>query len=925
LISEKEALRQKFSAEPNKFYKVELFEKLGFARKQCVNCRRYFWTLEEGRTHCPDTTCQHYEFLGNPTPKRFDYVNAWKSVSAYFVQNAHHEIKRYPVVCRWRPDLYFTIASIVDFQRVETGKVVFELPANPLIVPQMCLRFVDIGNVGVTGRHYTSFCMIGQTALANAEGYWKDRCVELDFDLLTKVFEIPKEEIIFLEDVWLGPGAFGYSLEYYVRGLEMGNSVFTAFEGTPKNYAEYPEKIVDMGAGLERWVWLTNGTPTSYDIVFEKPLARLKDKIGYYETQDERELILKYYQLAGAIDVEQFKGEDTVPTEFLRQIRAPNPEEFKQKLLCLHAIYSILDHTRSLLFAISDGALPSNVGGGYNLRVILRRALDFARQIDASLDLGEIASWHAEQLKQMYPELSEHVEDVCEILEVESQKYGAMRERSGKIAESLVKRKATVATDELIQLYDSEGITPEALVKAGLNTIVPPDFYLKVTQRHMTQRHDDSSKQTFDVIGIPPTNLLFYLDRDQFEFEAKVLRIIEDKYVILDNTAFYARSGGQEPDHGTINGLQVVNVVKYNNVVIHEVQNLKSRAIRENDIVNGVVDPRRRNLIMRHHTATHVVNGAARKVLGSWVWQHSAFKDEDMARLDITHFAHLTRDQILEIETVSNEIIRKNLPVTVSWLPRTKAEQMYGFRIYQGGVVPTKEVRIVNIQGWDVEACGGTHCSLTGDIGLIKITKAERVQDGVERIEFVAGEAALKYVEKQESVLLDSATSLETPSDKLVASIMNLKQSENSARRNVKQLSKRLADIMAKEIPLKSKKIDGGFLLYISSPSLGDEGLDSEYHLMIGEKLAKEEPRIIYVAFFDEGARARIIIFCGKSAQESGLNAGILVREISKALGGSGGGDTHFAQGAVRAVPSSLDTIEDIINSALKIPSSLKQ
>ncbi|MDH2899672.1 MAG: alanine--tRNA ligase [archaeon] len=924
MISEKEALRQKFSSEPDRYYRVQLFDKLGFVRKQCVNCQRFFWTLEERRTHCPDTTCQQYEFLGNPTPKKFDYVSAWKSIAEYFVKNGHHEIKRYPVVCRWRPDLYFTIASIVDFQRVESGKVVFELPANPLIVPQMCLRFVDIGNVGVTGRHFTSFCMIGQTALANAEGYWKDRCIELDFKLLTEVFRVPKEEIVFLEDVWLGPGAFGYSLEYYVRGLEMGNAVFTAFEGTPNDYVEYREKVVDMGAGLDRWVWLTNGTPTSYDIVFQKPLANLKDKIGYLETAEEKEFILKYYKLAGAIDVEYFKGKDTIPDEFLKQIGIRNTNEFRRKLLRLQAIYAVLDHTRTLLFAISDGALPSNVGGGYNLRVILRRAIDFARQIDASLDLGEIAYWHAEQLRPMYPELAEHVDEVRKILDVETEKYRATRERSAKIVESLVRRDVIVGTEQLIQLYDSEGITPETLIKAGLNAIVPPDFYLKVTQRHMTQRHDEALKRSFEVGGILPTNLLFYLNRDQFEFEAKVLRIIEEKYVILDNTAFYARSGGQEPDHGTINGLEVVDVVKFNNVVIHEVRDLKTSAIKESDIVNGIVDSRRRNLIMRHHTATHVVNGAARKVLGSWVWQHSAFKDEDMARLDITHFAHLTREQILEIENISNEVVRKNLPVVITWMPRTKAEQTYGFRIYQGGVVPSKEVRIVNIQGWDVEACGGTHCSSTGEIGLIKITKAERIQDGVERIEFVAGEAALRYVEKQESILLDSAASLETPIDKVAASISNIKQSEDLARRSLKQLAKRLADVMTKEIPDKSKKVGGGLLLYISSPTLGEEGLDSEYHLTVGERLTRQEPRIIYVAIFNEEARPRLMVFCGKSAQEHGLNAGILVKEISKSMGGSGGGDAHFGQGGILNIPSSLDNVEKIINSNVKVPSSPK-
>lgn len=132
---EKDILRKKFSSDPDKYYRVELFNKLGYIRKECTNCRRFFWTLDAQRKVCPDTTCQDYEFLGNPTVKKFDYVSMWKQVSDYFVSNGHQSVQRYPVVCRWRPDIYFTIASIVDFQRIEGGKVVFEFPSNPLIVP----------------------------------------------------------------------------------------------------------------------------------------------------------------------------------------------------------------------------------------------------------------------------------------------------------------------------------------------------------------------------------------------------------------------------------------------------------------------------------------------------------------------------------------------------------------------------------------------------------------------------------------------------------------------------------------------------------------------------------------------------------------------------------------------------------------------
>ncbi len=916
MSSDKEVLREKFSSDPDRYYKVTLFEEHGYVRKKCAVCGRHYWTLDQNSTHCPEQPCGEYTFLGDPpTTKRFDYLNAWKRVSEFFVKNGHKEVARYPVVCRWRPDLYFTVASIVDFQRIESGKVVFEFPDNPLIVPQMCLRFLDIGNVGVTGRHYTSFCMIGQQALANPRGYWKDRCIDLDFKLLTEEFGIPKEEIVFKEDVWLGPGAFGNSLEFHVRGLELGNAVFTGFEGTPTNYKEYEEKVVDMGAGLERFVWVSQGTATSYDAVFGKAVDNLKERLGINITESEEHLILQYFRLAGALDVDQFKVSETIPTEFLVRIGA-STEEFRKKLLALRALYSILDHTRTLVFAISDGALPSNVGGGYNLRVILRRALDFANSFGQGIQLGELAEWHVIQLREMFPELSEHLEDVRTIFEVEQKKYEVTKERAKKIVESLVTKKGKVGTEQLVKLYDSEGITPEALQKAGLKIDLAADFYTSVTERHMAQRHIESGKETYEVDDLPPTRLLFYENRDQFEFEATVLRIIGNRYLVIDMTAFYARSGGQEPDHGTIDGCRVVDVVKSNGVVLHEIADLDSRIIK-GQTIRGVVDSKRRFLIMRHHTATHVVNGAARNVLGSWVWQHSAFKDEDMGRLDVTHFAHLTRDQVLEIERLSNEVVRRNLPVKISWIPRNEAEQRYGFRLYQGGVVPNKELRIVNIEGWDVEACGGTHCSSTGDIGLIKITKSERIQDGVERLEFVAGEAAINYVEKQETILMDAATRLETPPEKLIASVINLKSNEADAQRTSKLLARRLASMMAEEVPKLTKALPGDLRLYVTTPARG-EGLDSEFHLTVGEDLCSREPELIYVAIFNEKERTQIMVFAGTNAQRKGAKAGDLVKEIARALGGSGGGDAKFAQGGVQGIVTKIPDVESIITTALE-------
>ncbi|MGA2875702.1 MAG: alanine--tRNA ligase [Nitrososphaerales archaeon] len=912
---DKELLRKRFSAEPDKYYRVALFNDLGFLRKQCPKCGGFFWTLDEKRVNCPEQPCQQYEFLGSPaTKEKVDYVTAWRKVESFFQKNGHQPVSRYPVVCRWRPDLYFTIASIVDFQRIESGKVVFDFPFNPLIVPQICLRFSDIANVGVTGRHYTSFCMIGQHALANAKGYWKDRCIELDFKLLTEEFGIDKKEVVFKEDVWLGPGAFGNSLEYYVRGLELGNAVFTGFDGTPENYKEYPEKVIDMGAGLERFVWATQGTFNSYDAVFAPVLEKLRKRTGLAIGSDRT--LDDYFKLAGSLDIDQFKGAVADYSSIAKQLGMPE-EELRKKIEQIQAVYSIVDHTRTLLFGISDGMLPGNVGGGYNLRVILRRSLDFLSDLGLQLDLTELASWHAESLKDMYPELREHVNDVGIILEVEEKKYTSTRERASKIIESMSRKKQKVKVEKLVELYDSDGITPDVLKKAGLDMEIPADFYNRITSRHMIHK-DEGQGPSYDTSTLPETKLIFYEDSNQYEFRANVLKILSGDYVVLDSTAFYARAGGQEPDHGTISGLVVDDAIKVNNVILHHVKGVQGK-ISEGDLVEGIVDSRRRSLITRHHTATHIVNGASRKVLGPWVWQHSAFKDVDMGRLDITHFAHLTRDQIVEIERVANEVVRMNLPITITWFPRSIAEQKYGFRLYQGGAAPVKDLRIVNIEGFDVEACGGTHVKTTGEVGLIKIIKSERVQDGVERLEYVAGEVAINYVEKQESILLESSAKLETPAEKLSASISNMKADSEIARKNAKQLAKRLADLMISEVPKLSQEIGGGVSLYAS---LYEEGLDSEYHLIVGDKLCETNPTLVYVAIFEENSRTRIILFSGEEAQKKGAKAGLLVREIAKSIGGSGGGDPRFAQGGADKRPDSIPDLRAILlNSMTANPS----
>lgn len=908
-MNEKDVLRVKFSKDPKRYYEVDLFKREGFIRKQCSKCSRFFWTLQQDREICPEPPCQQYDFLGNPpTNRRFDYIEAWRQVESFFVKNGHTSINRYPVVCRWRPDLFFTVASIIAFQRIEGGEVVFDLPANPLIIPQTCLRFNDIQNVGISGKHYTSFGMIGQHSIHNSEGYWKDRCIDLDFELLTGPFGIKPEEVIFTEDVWVGFGAFGYSLEFNVRGLELGNAVFTEFKGTPSNYKIMKDKVIDMGAGLERLAWITQGTPTSYDTVFGPVMKKLIERVNI---EYDQKFYLKYARIAGMLNIDEISDLEIAKAHAAKQLNV-SKDELQAQTSGLEALYALADHTRTLVFAITDGGLPSNVGGGYNLRVILRRALSFLDKFKWNISLEEVANWHIDYLKDIYPELEYHREDIATILNVEKQRYQNAMERTKQTVQNLAKKNEPQSIDELIKLYDSEGITPDMLKKYGLQIDLPSNFYTKVTERHMIEKKE-KEKPKFDVDKLPPTRLLFYEDQYLFEFTGTIIKKFNDEYIILDQTAFYPRSGGQESDGGYIGGLEVIEVEKYGNVVLHKV---KGKQLVEGQSVRCKVDANRRSILTKHHTATHLINGAAQKVLGSWVWQHSAYKGIDKARLDITHFAHLTDEEISKIETLANDAIRLNLPVKTEILIRSKAEKKYGFRLYQGGVVPTREVRVLNISEWDVEACGGTHTSRTGDLGFIKILKTERIQDGVERIEFVAGEPAQKHIQMLENSLKKISETVESPQNKVVKSVADMKMLVENLKSKQKQLIQHLAILEIPVILGTVLEIDG-IKIYINIK----EKLGEEYHVVIGEQVIKNESSFIYCGLTILDNNIKIYIFCGEKAQQKGIKANEIVKKIAKMLEGSGGGDARFGQGGssqVRNVSKVEDYIKKIIPTLIK-------
>jgi len=438
--------------------------------------------------------------------------------------------------------------------------------------------------------------------------------------------------------------------------------------------------------------------------------------------------------------------------------------------------------------------------------------------------------------------------------------------------------------DELITMYESDGITPDYLKELDVISEIPSTFYAKLSDLHQSEKKKGIEELPLD--DLPETDMLFYKD-DPMEFEAKVLRVF-GRSVVLDKTSFYARGGGQEPDHGTISNYKVSDVNKHGGIVVHE---LEGGVPNEGDVVKCKVDSLRRENITKNHTSTHILNSSSRSVLGSWIWQHSAFKEADHARLDITHHSPLNENEIKEIEKVANSVVKQNIPVAIENFDRGDAEQKYGFKIYQGGVVPVKSVRIVSIKDFDVEACGGTHVKKTGDIEIIKITKTKRIQDGVVRIEFVSGQTAFDYIKQKE---LDEAKNLEESVQK--EQMQNQREEQKQkAREKIPILLEKISTYhnegatVIDEIQIHMKNS-------IKFCFTSSNQYDEFFHINFGKKLVKDNPMITYVGIFETGPKIRIIVYSGEEASKS-KNAGSMAKSMAEILGGAGGGDAKFAQG----------------------------
>ncbi len=558
-------------------YRLEYFEEEDFVRKECSSCGDFFWTRDPDRETCGEPPCDEYEFIDSPSLGEEYTLEAMREAFlSFFEERGHDRIEPYPVAAnRWRDDVLLTQASIYDFQPLVTSGQT-PPPANPLTISQPCIRMQDIDNVGKTGRHTMAFEMMAHHAFNaredadddlayQGEVYWKDETVELCDEFFVEMGVDP-EEITYIEDPWVGGGNAGPAFEVLYRGAELATLVFMSMEQDPageyelkdgNRYSPMDTYIVDTGYGLERWTWVSQGTPTVYEAVYPEMIAYLKAEAGIDHTDEQERLIHRASKLAGRLDIDEVEDVEVARQKIAAELEV-DADYIDDLMAPLEDIYAIADHARTLAYMFGDGIVPSNVGTGYLARMVLRRTKRLLDELAVDTPVAELVDMQAERLGY------EDRDTIEDIVRSEIEKYEETLERGGRRVRQIAAEHAEEGTPippaTLVELYDSHGIQPDMVESIAeefdVAVTVPDNFYGLVAARHDTETADSGPgdrDQRFE--DLPETERVYYDDAYRTEFEAIVLDVFEREEgydVVLDQTMFYPEGGGQPPDHGTL-------------------------------------------------------------------------------------------------------------------------------------------------------------------------------------------------------------------------------------------------------------------------------------------------------------------------------------------------------------------------------------
>tara|TARA_B100000029_G_scaffold137019_1_gene131744 strand:+ start:552 stop:3440 length:2889 start_codon:yes stop_codon:yes gene_type:complete len=943
---------------------IPFWEESGHDVRICSVTGLRFWSRDPERTTSGDTVEDSYTFIGNPIIDGFPMRGkALKDAMreaflGFFEQRGHQRIAPYPVLARWRDDIHLTIASIADFQPHVTNGTV-PPPANPLGISQPCIRLTDVAAVGRSGRHLTTFEMMAHHAFNRPEDgeviYWIDQCVRYCDDMLVNTFGITPEEITYIENPWSGGGNAGPALEVIVGGLELATLVFMNLEEHEDGdieikglrYREMPLQIIDTGYGLERFCWAAAGTPTIYEAIYPESVDWLKELAGFDRMVaglglgvDTDALLTELSQLAGILNIDVGTDVGSLYQRLVERLADGGVEisvvDLKRVTEPLSSIYAIPDHMHAVCNMLGDGLVPSNAKAGYLARMMARRVCRMKDELGLTVSLAELGAHHVDTHLDIDGFVQTR-EGILTILALEEARYHEML-RKGEAAVQTALREvakdAAEAPDEtLFRLAEERGLNPDMVVsiahRLGWSNMsvrvgFAADMAARNAERTKAAAKGKAAGTLFATTGHPATARDYYADTSKTTFQANVLdcsALTPDTIsalnlssevtaqpthaVILDRTLFYPEGGGQLGDQGTIGNATVADTRVENGVIVH----LTTGELPTGP-TSGAIDWDRRRQLMDHHTAVHLVGGSARALLGPHVWQAGSNKGERYARIDLTHYARLTREDLERIEDHANEIVAADPAVEKLVLERAEADARFGFELYQGGPPKHSEIRVIKIGEHDVQACGGTHHDRAGAVGELRIIRSSQVQDGVERLQIVAGETAREHARAQERLLSESSEVLGVAPEDLPASVARFFEEWKSQQKRIEALEAEIVRLRTSGGGDGAVEKDG--IRY----AVMEVGGDMKALMTMLNQLTRDpaKPTLAVLGTRDGGGKLIVASTEGTVAAEK-HDANEILRAIAGHINGGGGGRPTMAQGG----GTNPDGISDALDAAREL------
>ncbi len=862
---------------------------------------------------------------------------------SFFESKGHLRLPSFSLIPKDDNSLLLINSGMAPMKKYFTGEVT--PPSKRVTTCQKCIRTPDIERVGITARHGTFFEMLGNFSFGD---YFKHEATAWAWEFCTKVLEMPVDKLwvtIYQDDdeafdIWTkevgvaperivrmgkednfwehGSGPCGPCSEiYFDRGekygcgkpdcgvgcecdryVEFWNVVFSQFDSDGKgNYPPMEHPNIDTGMGLERLACIMQGVDNLFLV-------------------DTVQNIMKHICRIAGIQY----GEDEKKDISLRVIT---------------------DHIRSTTFMIGDGVMPSNEGRGYVLRRLLRRAARHGRLLGINHTfLADVANTVIDENKNAYPELDEKRAMITKLIHVEEESFAKTIDQGMQMLNSLIDKdfNACLSGEDAFRLNDTYGfpldLTKEIVAERGM-TVDEERFHQLMQEQRERARNArknagaDAWAGENDVLAdVPPTEFLGY---EKSQTEATVLAILKDGErvdhatagdeiaLVLDRTTFYAESGGQVGDVGPISSadalIAIDNTTKNHakNFIHHGVIN--AGTISVGDRVQTEGDPENHRAIMRNHTAAHLLQAALRTVLGDHVEQAGQLVDEKYVRFDFTHFAALTPEEIHRVETIVNGVILSGTPVECREMPIEEAKKLGAMALF--GEKYGSIVRVVSVGDFSKEFCGGTHVDNTGKIGLFKILSESSVAAGVRRIEAVTGLNALQYLNDTLAQLGAVASALKVTSVSGLAQRAEQMTAELKEKdREIESLNAKMADMRINGLFEGAKDINGVRVITALFSATPSNALRT-----MCDKIRDNAPNVVAVLAATQDGKANIAVAVGKEAQQKGLNAGKIVREVAKVAGGNGGGKAEFAMAGAK----DLTKLDEALAAAEGVVSGMMQ